>query len=251
MSSKGSKTRPIDIELTSSNNGLPAPIETSEREIDWLFGSGTRVDVLWCFLQNPDEWLGSRDLEKLTGRSQSDCRRNMKILSNLGLIKNVRSGHCAPQDLGTVLTTIEKEIRLFGNRFILNKNHPWIPPLRMLLEKSIGGLRILSEAVRKLPDIDVAFVFGSFSTSEQTPLSDIDLMVIGKHSLMTLAEPIAEVEERIGRDIQIIAYSPEEWQNKFKERNHFVASLMGSPKIFIVGDAVKLEKITIPFLNEE
>ena len=236
MSSKSSKIRPIDIELSSNNNGLPAPIETSEREVDWLFGSGTRVDVLWCFLQNPDDWFGSRDLEKLTGRSQSDCRRNMKILSNLGLIKNVRSGH--------------NEIRLSGNRFILNKNHPWIPPLRMLLEKSIGGLSILSEAVQKLPDIEVAFVFGSFATSEQTPLSDIDLMVIGRHSLMTLAEPISEVEERIGRDIQIIAYSPEEWQNKFKERNHFVASLMGSPKIFIVGDAVKLEKITIPFLNE-
>jgi predicted nucleotidyltransferase len=238
MSSIDSKIDSNDIEIRSNSDDQPDPSEKNEREIDWLFGSGTRVDVLWAFLQNPDEWLGSRDLEKLTGKSQSDCRRNMIILYSIGLIepRMVRS---------------ETELPSARRRpYRLRNRHPWIPTLRMLLETSIGSLSILSEAIKKLPDIDIAFIYGSFATSEQRPDSDIDLMVIGKHSLMTLAEPMSVVEKRIGREINYIANSPEDWQNKFKERNHFVASLMAAPKIFIVGDADKLEKITIPFLNE-
>jgi hypothetical protein len=43
----------------------------------------------------------------------------------------------------------------------------------------------------------------------------------------------------------VIARSPAEWREKFKARDHFVMSLIDSPKIYLVGDASKLESITL------
>ena len=253
MSPKQSNKLSNHTNLVSNQESRTKPAQAVKQGIDLLFGSGTRVDLLWVYLTHPDQWLTPHHLAKLTGRSPSDVVRNNRILADLELIEPYPDhfgGSCAPRNLVRNFNAMAAEEEIFKDSFILNKRHPWIPPLRLLLESSIGSLSILSEAIRKIPDIEVAFVFGSFATSEQTPLSDIDLMVIGKHSLMTLAEPMSAVEKRIGREINYIAYSPEDWQNKFKERHHFVASLMGSPKIFIVGDAAKLEQITVPFLNE-
>jgi len=228
MSSKDSDISSISGEASEAN-------KPPERKIDWLFGSGTRVDVLWCFLQNPDEWLGSRDLERLTGRSQSDCRRNMGILYLVGLLEpKILRGHAS----------MEAPVSESRSSFRLNKRHPWIPALRMLLERSMGALSVLQEGLESLPGIDVAFVFGSFAVSEQEPESDLDVVIIGSQTTRTLARPISEIEKRIGREIQVMAYSAEAWRQKVELKSHFVYSLMFKPKIFLVGDNERLERIT-------
>jgi predicted nucleotidyltransferase len=238
--------------LVSNQETHAEPVGAVKRDIDMLFGSGTRVDLLWEYLWRPDQWLKPRDLARLTGRSLSDAMRNNLILSKLGLIEPYAcgGGSCAPENFVRIFKAHEEEMRIFRDSYRLNKNHPWIPALRMLLERSIGSLKILSEAIAKIPDIEIAFVFGSFATSEQRPDSDIDLMVIGKHDMATLAEPISEVEKRTGREINYIAYSPDDWRTKFESRNYFVMSLIDSPKIFLIGDSKSLERITVPYLNE-
>jgi uncharacterized protein len=228
--------RSIDSNIRSNSDVSSEPVKKDERKIDWIFGSGTRVDVLWCFMQNPEEYLGSRDIERLSGRSQSDVRRNMLLLFSSGLIESrILQGN--------------NGLKNSGSKYRLNKKHPWVPALRMLLERSIGSLKILEDSLGEMPGIKVAFVFGSFATSEQRPDSDIDLIVIGEQTLKTLSAPLYELEKKIGREINAITNTPVEWRSKFESGNHFVKSLMESPKIYLVGDAMKLEMITIGILN--
>jgi predicted nucleotidyltransferase len=211
----------------------------TKRDIDLLLGSSVRADLVWAFLRYPGLQVSASLLASITRRSLSDIQRNLKILEKIGLVERFSYESLDHNSQWTP-----------GHDFLLVKNHPWIPALRMLLERSIGSLKILSEAVSKIPDIEVAFVFGSFATSEQRPDSDIDLLVIGKHDMATLAEPISEVEKRTGREINYIAYSPDDWRTKFESRNYFVMSLIDSPKIFLIGDSKSLERITVPYLNE-
>jgi predicted nucleotidyltransferase len=201
-------------------------------------GSGARVDLLWVYLVNPDRWFGPRELERLTGRALRDIQRNNEILAGVALIESATP---------LAIETATKRLRGTGvstKRYRLNQSHPWVPAIRMLLESSIGSLHILCEELKKMGGIDVAFVFGSYATSEQTPESDIDLMVIGRHTLKSISGPIGKLEKRTNREINVVTYSPEFWAQSFGNRNHFVTSLMESPKVFLIGDQTRLDKIT-------
>lgn len=221
--------------MPSKKNNMQS---AGRRSIDRLMGSGARVDLLWVYLVNPDRWLGLRELERLTGRALRDVQRNTEILAEAGLIES-----SAP--LGIEAATVRsKEPEVSVRRYRLNQSHPWIPAIRMLLENSIGSLYVLREELSRVDGIEVAFVFGSYATSEQTPESDIDLMIIGKHTLKTISALINKLEKRTNREINVITYSPEFWAESFRDRNHFVTSLMESPKVFLIGDQAGLEKIT-------
>ncbi len=210
----------------------------AKRPIDGLFGSSVRVDLLWFLMRNPrPEYYGQRMLARLIKSSLSEVQRNLSLLRRLGLVE---------VDFGFEERGPETEEKWGKYRsYRLNPDHPWLPALRMLLENSIGSLHVIRSELQKVEGIDVAFVFGSYATSEQKPESDIDLMIIGRHTLKTISGLISELEERLRREINVVTYSPEYWAEAFKKRSHFVASLMESPKVFMVGDAGKLEEITL------
>jgi len=202
-----------------------SPDNHARRPVDLLFGSGVRVDVLWC-LMNFDLGLDQNEIVHTTGRSIKDVQRALKILSGLGLITK----SLTPQN---------------RTRYYLAVDNPWLIPLRTLLECAIGGLDILKDNLREIPGISVAFVFGSFATSDQTPTSDIDLMVIGEFDEDGLLKIISGLEKKIGREIQLINNTPSEWYNAVQERKHFITSLMESPKIFLKGSKDDLDRIAL------
>jgi predicted nucleotidyltransferase len=246
MQSKRSNLRDFNSNIRSDNEESVGSPKSDKRDIDKLFGSAARIDLLWAYMQNPDKWLGPRELQRLTGRSLSDIQRNNVILAEMGLIEiYAAGGSCAPEQIVGALENTLSEKRVYRSHFILNQDHPWLPALRMLLERSIGSVHILQEYLESVTGIEVAFIFGSYATSEQRPDSDIDLTVIGEHTILSLAEPLDEIERRVGREINVIARSPAEWREKLKARDHFVMSLIDSPKIYLVGDASKLESITL------
>lgn len=208
----------------------------NKRDIDQLFGSGTRIDILTLFLRSPNIQIDQRTITNVIHRSLSDVQRNLKILINIGLVETSELEILGPETGGVWIKSKD---------YKLNMKHPWVPALRMLIENAVGSLYILRQELKSLDGIEVAFVFGSFATSEQTPESDIDLMVIGSHSLKSLTVPISKVEENINRVVNYIAFSPEEWKRKYQERDHFVTSVLESPKLFLVADNQKLETLTL------
>lgn len=254
----------------SSNKGdLPASKSGSARppsrknDLASLFGSETRAIVIWVLLNHPDEGLTQAEFARLTNRDAKDVQRAIDILVQLNLVRWIPSLGGEPCAISThtsdgrfdpeeaVEQDIEDSIRTRGysRRYRLNKNHPWIPGLRIILENSsLGAIHLLQERLRAFPaeklKPDVAFVFGSFALGEQTPESDVDLIIIGYHDRETLAEIIDSLEERIGRSINYIEYTCEEWAAALKEDIAFAASIVTKPRIFLIGDNARLEQIS-------
>jgi len=214
-----------------------------KRPVDMLFGSSARVDLLWAYFQNPDEWLSLSDLERITGRHLRDVQRNNGLLYVMGLVDIKPRTGSAHWPMENPATTSRKLYRI-------NLQHPWIPALRMLLEQSVGSVAVVREVIAKEQKIDVAFIFGSYATSEQDPGSDIDLMLIGKRTLKSIVNTISDLERRLNREINAITYTPEEIHEKFRSENHFITSVLEAPKIFLVGDNKKLEEIIFGNSNE-
>jgi len=204
-----------------------------EREaIYGLFGSATRVDVLWAFMTHPDEWLGPRDLERIAGRSCGDVARVASQLWIAGLL-----------EVRTLSTSDGAHSEKAKSPWKLVNRHPWVPAIRLLLENSIGTVYALRDGLKDIIGIEVAFVFGSYATSEQTRRSDVDIAIISFRDKRYFLEQVHELEKRTGKSIQFVQYTPERWIEDSAKYDTFAGKLLTKPKVFLVGDNEKLARI--------
>ena len=89
--------------------------------------------------------------------------------------------------------------------------------------------------------IRVAFVFGSIASGEEKADSDVDLMVIGQLGLRDLSRLLSGIEEKIGREVNPHVLPEEGFRKRIRAKEHFVSSVMESPKIFVIGSQRELE----------
>jgi predicted nucleotidyltransferase len=249
------------------NNQVNLPDDPPEKrpsgpqrsDIASLFGSETRAIVIWTLLNHPDQGLTQADVARVTSKDPKDVQRALDTLEQIelvlkfitfgGTISPYTKGRFDPEE--AVRQAIDVQIRTSGGtrRYRLNMDHPWVPGLRIILESSsLGAIHLLQKELEAFPvekrKPHVAFVFGSFAIGEQTPESDIDLVVIGWHDRTVMAEMMDLLEHRTARQINYIEYTREEWKGALEEDLDFARSIMAKPKVFLIGDNERLERIS-------
>jgi predicted nucleotidyltransferase len=182
-----------------------------------LFPSPALIEVLSLFVLHPDSEFYQREIAKKTGRSQLQVQRAVKRIEDAGLVIKERSGN-----------------RVY---YRADTEHPALQDLaRVLLKTAALGDR-LRKSLQPLRDrIDVAFVFGSIAAGEETSTSDVDMLVVGEVRLRETTDALGAAETELGRELNPVVYSTDEFQRKAIEKHHFVLELIDSPKIWLVGD---------------
>jgi hypothetical protein len=74
-------------------------------------------------------------------------------------------------------------------------------------------------------------------------MSDVDLMVIGRAGVADLSPVLRKAEERLGREVNVTSYSPEEVREKIKSRDHFLTAVLRGRKQFVKGCQSDLDEI--------
>lgn len=185
-------------------------------KLDRLFGSKTRVTLLSKLMMNPDKQFYIRELSKELNIPYGMLYREVKNLISLGLIVEEKKGKV------TLLSA--------------NKNLPYFSELRGIIVKTAGLGDQMRNALSKLKGIRYALVYGSFASGEETESSDIDLLLVGKVNEEEVLKMISKVEKEVGREINYILWSDEEFSNKIKKRHHLLADIMRKKVIMLVGD---------------
>lgn len=122
---------------------------------------------------------------------------------------------------------------------------PIFKELQSIFIKTSGLSDVLRNMLSPfLTGIKTAFVFGSIPRADAHSESDIDLFVIGDITLADLAPELIQGEKKLGRDIQVVIFTKEEFSKKLSENDHFVCSVLREDKLFIVGDKNDLERFT-------
>src|SRR5487761_1238365 len=67
--------------------------------------------------------------------------------------------------------------------------------------------------------------------------------VIGRAGLADLSPALRKAEERLGREVNVAVYSPEEFQEKIKSRDHFLTAVLRGRKQFVKGSQSGLDEI--------
>jgi predicted nucleotidyltransferase len=173
---------------------------------------------------HPDESFYLRQLARRTGAGMGSLQRELKQLSEAGIIIRNEIGRQA--------------------FFKANPDCPVYQELKDITTKTFGVADILREALSSLSDkIQVAFIFGSIVSGEFNQSSDVDVMLIGDISFADVVSTLSPVQETLSREINPSVYPPGEFKAKLSEEQHFIKSVLNSPKIFIIGDKNELDEL--------
>ena len=153
--------------------------------------------------------------------------------------------------LGTLQTEVEKLraadlllTRRDGNRlyFRANAAHPLFTDLRQLVLKTAGLREVLADALREVPGIELAFVFGSLASGDGKAGSDVDLMVIGDAGLRALAPRLRKAAEQLGREINPVTMTAADFARD-RTKKAFLRDVLAKEKLFIKGNTDELARL--------
>jgi predicted nucleotidyltransferase len=187
-----------------------------------LFSSNVRVELLSTFFLHPDKELYVREIERRTGQNRQNIIRELRNLSDIGLLHSRKQGN----------------LKYYG----LNKDFIIYQELKAIFLKTRGAVAVIKKAFSEEIDIDFAFIYGSLAYETENEKSDIDLMVIGKTPLETLLKLIREPEKQLNRDINPSLFELEEIRKRLKEKDPFVTEVMDGPKIILRGSEDELQR---------
>lgn len=116
-----------------------------------------------------------------------------------------------------------------------NLEHPLYPDIRSMVLKTSGLGDFLKEIFSGRDDIKTAFIFGSMASGEDTPASDIDLMVIGSIGLRALSAVLSDFRTRIGRELNPHVFTQDEFMKRWHDGEHFISNVLSTPRMFVKG----------------
>ena len=179
-----------------------------------IVSSRVKAELLRLLFGLNQAELHLRELVRQSGLSLGTVQQELRRLTRVGVV------------------TARKD----GNRvyYRANPDHPVHRDLCSLVLKTDGLAGVLQTAI-KVPDVDVAFVFGSIARGDTGANSDVDLLVIGSLGLRKLTSLLSGASDRIGREINPHVMAPEEFAKRKTERDRFVSSVLAAPKLFLKG----------------
>jgi predicted nucleotidyltransferase len=184
-----------------------------------------RQGVLAATFNQPEKWWYLSELASRLGTSPSSLQRELASLVASGILARRREGTRA--------------------YFRAETQSPVFRDLRQLFEKTAGVIPTLERMLTPFHEtIRSAFVYGSMARGRERATSDVDLMIIGEVGHTDLARALHKTEARLGREINVTVYSPEEFREKMQGGDHFLTTVLRGPKQFAVGGPSDLDEIT-------
>ena len=188
-----------------------------------LFGKARR-GILSLFFSRPEETFYLRQIVQLTGIGLGPIQRELKQLSDAGIIQRKPQGRQV--------------------YFQANRECPIFNELKSIVIKTVGIGDVLRSALTPITDrIAVAFIYGSFADGKEKEQSDVDVFIIGDITFGEVVNAFQEAQNVIGREINPTVYPAEEIRSKIAENKHFLKSVLNGPMIFLIGDKNELERL--------
>ena len=189
-----------------------------------LLGSKLRSKIIGWMFSHPDEVYFGRQLEEILKEDSTNISRELIRLAKMGIL------------------TCETKGR--QKHYQANKNCPVFAELKGLVLKTAGLADVLREALGSLSKkIKVAFVYGSFAANSAKAASDVDLMIIGKCTFAEVVETLMPCQAKLGREVNPSVYPVDEFQKKIAAEHHFLKTVLGEKKIFLIGDEDELARL--------
>ena len=155
-----------------------------------IITSETRIKLLLRFFLNPKANGYLRQLASDFGESTNGIRVELNKLSDAKIITSTQSGR--------------------NKIYQANTGHPLFDDIRSIVLKSTGIDKVVSDIIKKLGEIELAFIRGDYAVGKDSGL--IDLVIVGDNINSKELERVrTKTEGLIERKISILLLSKEEY----------------------------------------
>jgi len=171
----------------------------SDNLFSGLISSKTRIKLLVRFFFNPAITSYLRELAKEFELSTNAVREELNQLTKTNLLKSHKNGR--------------------NIYYAANPDHPLFPELKSMVSKVMGMDQVIDGIVRRLGDLERAYLIGDYAQGKDTGI--IDLLLIGRIDQYHLNDLIRKTERYIKRKIRTLVLKPREFQEfqlKLKHR---------------------------------
>jgi len=166
-----------------------------EQTLDSLFAglisSKTRIKLLIRFFFNPATRSYLRELSKEFDLSTNAVREELNQLTKTNLLKSQKTGR--------------------NVYYAANPDHPLFPELKSMVSKVMGMDQVIDGIVRRLGDLERAYLIGDYAEGKDTGI--IDLLLVGSINEYHLHDLIRKTERYISRKIRTLVLKPGEPQD--------------------------------------
>ncbi len=188
--------------------------------IDLIFGaSGVRRQILAAFYATPGLVTHPRELARRLGHPSQVVGRELRRLEGAGVL--------ASETVGRV------------RRYRVDMGSPIAADVRGLVLRTIGAEALIGASLVDVAGIEEAWIFGSHARGTERPSSDIDLLVIGPVDRAALSERLVDVEQELGRDVNVVAYTRKELADLVSAGDPFIVDVLASPRTRIDAAATR------------
>jgi hypothetical protein len=169
-----------------------------------LISSKTRIKLLVRFFFNPATRSYLRELSREFDLSTNAVREELNQLTKTNLLKSERNGRSV--------------------YYTANPDHPLFPELKSMVSKVMGLDQVIDGIVRRLGDLERAYLIGDYAEGKDTGI--IDLLLVGNIDQHHLADLSKKTERYINRKIRVLIL-------KAKELEELLPELNKKPKVLI------------------
>lgn len=182
-----------------------------------LLGGGSRYQALRHLYGNPLRAFRVRELASEAGVDPGNASRWLRRWAEVGLLDRAT-------ERGQAVYSASRD--------------PALRPLRVLLQQDDETAQVLREelALFEAP-VRAAAIFGSVARGEAGADSDIDLLLIADGtSTLDAQAHFKKAGRRLGRSVNVLLYSTEDWQAARKRADVLVLDILSRELIALKGD---------------
>ncbi len=173
--------------------------------------SKVTIKLLDYYFLNPEAQAYINELARILELDPKNTETKLKELEKEGLLKS--------------------EFRGKQRYFFLAKDNPVLEHYRQIFLRTYGIEKRLKDVTDNVKGLKEAYLFGSYASNKMDSSSDIDLLAIGKHSVLELQRAIVKLQKDTGREFNVINLSLKEFEKKKKNKDPFISGVLKSKTI--------------------
>lgn len=194
--------------------------------LERLFGSSARVKVMKLFLFNPEELLEKTEIIKKTKCSSSSIQKELKDLSDIGLIKKRVFIQSTQMKSGK---TKKKKVQ----GFILNTSFKYLNNLKnLLINNEPFNHNEIIKKMNKAGKIKLIVVSGLFIQEDD---SRLDIFVVGDDlKERAVKAVIGKMESEIGKELRYSFFNTNDFKYRYSVCDRLVRDVFDYPHQVVV-----------------
>jgi hypothetical protein len=189
--------------------------------IEQLFGSKTRVKLLYLFYSNPNRSFYVREITRKIDEQINSVRRELGNLLTIGIITSDSTDNKLYYEVNQKFEHYESLLAMFGGK----------PKTKLKTPKATDAVAGTPSDLQSVGNIEIALYTGQFTRDES---SGIDLLIVGNVNQNKLQKYVTDLELQEGKEIRYTVFSIEDYRYREQIHDRFLDVVKSAKKQVLI-----------------